>query len=210
MPNAPFHWNIAVKWITGNRGPSWPPHGWERRRPACIGIGDSSSSALRNRITADGGWMVRSPLNIRNGNQRGCRAFVKTAAIASAVAVACPMVLSRDVQGAKDRIRMGACGVRSQGNGLMRKPSFYRSNTTLARLTGVQLNILELLYPGPYQLPAFGGIKYSAQKGDDFHACVEFADSGTTFFSAVRRCSFPGIVACCQTNIHRDEGDCPS
>jgi N-acetylneuraminate lyase len=43
-------------------------------------------------------------------------------------------------------------------------------------LTGVQLDMLELLRLGPDRLPTFAGIKYSAQKVDDFQACVEFAD----------------------------------
>ncbi len=42
-------------------------------------------------------------------------------------------------------------------------------------LTGVQLPMLELLRLGPERLPTLAGIKYSAQKVDEFQACVEFA-----------------------------------
>lgn len=46
----------------------------------------------------------------------------------------------------------------------------------LPALTGVQLDMLGLLRLAPEHLPTLAGIKYSAQRVDDFQACVEFAD----------------------------------
>ena len=43
-------------------------------------------------------------------------------------------------------------------------------------LTGVQLDMPELLRRAPERLPTLVGIKYSSQKVDDFQACVEFGD----------------------------------
>ncbi len=46
----------------------------------------------------------------------------------------------------------------------------------LPALTGVQLEMLELLQLAPERLPTLAGIKYSAPKLDEFQACTEFAD----------------------------------